>query len=861
MDLQSVRCLAHGLYCQAQKQSNYKALARSIKKLRNELEDADEALSGTTFRPEDIRVLEAASESKNILTNLDVVLHQDEGAYMSDTDELDAIVADFIADLAVVTHKLTETIKDLEQAQGKPGLSSTATTRGRRRHLSKSTASPDEVSRQTSFRSSTTSRTSHDPTKPSPERSKMAAIVESDALLPASPSDLEMQTWSLGRGSLQILHQAPAPDSASAPLPTISRANTGNSSILDLYQTPPKSESARAPRSDYDRHTDLSAGTSTADLIDTRKYARQVEFPTALQPKDLHRKGRTFADGHAPLLNPHPPASYQSQQQTQHHAEGALPAKPHHHIKKVDANVPPPPRVSDDRVSSINRRAQLVTPRAPYSLMSSQSSIRQLHPNLGLEDDQAAGPSRKSQSSEALPTALLLASKLVAQEALPARSARLHEDDIRRALDSFNNKDWPTAELCLIGLLNQASGSQSYNMVRRIHHLLGVTASVQGRWQQALTQFLMVVRTPILGDSNLDEGDCSAAYWLGDTYCLLNRRAEALISYMIAEHSTLFRDTRRRQRILDEQKGCFPGPGTTSKEDWWRKWDIEAKKTDRSSRDSILNPRVLGFAAESLFLERAQVRAEAKKASKQQPMDQSHSRVMAFRVLGADAGSYELDYRLRVGSCAFDISRPWPLMFDPYFAVANVLRGRMLTKECDLLLVIRFDYSANVPKATRGLKTNFVAHDLRWLIVNIRECLASCNMTVSEVATTTSGPCFVARYAAVEKHIATMHFLTVSIFRQSFKSGFGVDIASDGLFSARIIRADWLYDKGVPCKETERIKAMILHHLETAAKCTGPAVITGDTDMQVTTRGRRKRVLLPSSRSSLSTGRPSVSSQ
>ncbi|KAF2765445.1 hypothetical protein EJ03DRAFT_354816 [Teratosphaeria nubilosa] len=863
MDLQSVRCLAHRLYCQAQNQSNYKALARSIKSLRNELEEADEALSGTTFRPEDIRVLEAASESKNTLNSLEMVLQQDEGAHTSSTDELDA-VADFIAELAVVTHKLSEAIKDLEQAQGKPELSLTETTRGRRRNLSKSTASAEAVSRQTSFRSSTTSRTSYDPTKSSPEQSKMPAIVESDVHLLMSPSDSEKQTWPLGRESPHNPHQTPASDPTLAPLDealsTISRANTGNSSILDLYQTPQPSDIARAERSGNNRHADLSACNSTVDLVGTRKGARQLEFTAPLQPRDLYAARRAFSDGHAPFVNPHSAMSYNSQEQARHYTLKALPAKPQDHVTKPDANVPPYPKVPDDRVSDIDRPLPLVTPRAPYSLMPPPSFIRQRHPTLGRDDDHAAGSLRKSGSSEALPTALLMASTLVSQETLPAPPTRLNEDDIRRTLHSFNNSDWPTAELCLEGLLNQALDSQCYNMVRRINYLLGVTASVQGRWQQALTQFLMVVRTPILGDSDLDDGDCSAAYWLGDTYCLLNRRAEAFMSYMIAEHSSLFRDPRRRQRILDEQKGCFPGSGTTSKEDWRLKWEVEAKKTDRSSPDCILNPRVLGFAAEILFLERAQIRAEVKKSSKQHMMDHSHSRVMAFRVLGADAGSYELDYRLRVGSCAFDNSGPWPLMFDPYFAVVNVLRGRMLTKECDLLLVIRFDHSANVPKATRGLKTNFAAQDLHWLIVNIRECLATYDMTVSEVASPTSGPCFIARYAAIEKHIASMHFLTISIFRQSFKSGFGVDIASDGLYSARIIRADWLYDKGVPCKETEKVRAMILQHLETAAKCTGPAVVTGDTDMQSTTRSRRRLGILPSSRSSLSSRRPSFSS-
>ena len=171
--------------------------------------------------------------------------------------------------------------------------------------------------------------------------------------------------------------------------------------------------------------------------------------------------------------------------------------------------------------------------------------------------------------------------------------------------------------------------------------MLGVLASVQGHWDKALTIFLSVIRTAIADDAYLDDGDCAAAYWLGDTYCLLNRPAEALTAYLLAEHGSLFRGTQLRQRVLAEQKACIAANAANGN-DWKLNWEREEKNVNRSALDSIMNPHILTTVVEQRLLDRARVRAEAKKDPKSHLLEQDHSRVMGFRVLGADAGDFQV---------------------------------------------------------------------------------------------------------------------------------------------------------------------------------------------------------------------------
>ena len=167
-------------------------------------------------------------------------------------------------------------------------------------------------------------------------------------------------------------------------------------------------------------------------------------------------------------------------------------------------------------------------------------------------------------------------------------------------------------------------------------------------------------------------------------------------------------------------------------------------------------------------------------------------------------------------------------MFDPFFSMANVVRGRLVSDQCDLLSIIKFDSNLNMPKAGRtNRKTSFIHTDLQWLITAIRSCLEAAHLTITETASPTEVG-FVARYptnlstTVGQERIATWNFLTISLRRQTStfggKPSYVVEVAVDGLYSARIVRGDMFVDKGVLRTETERVRLMILDHLAIAAK-------------------------------------------
>ncbi|KAK3065810.1 hypothetical protein LTR53_018011, partial [Teratosphaeriaceae sp. CCFEE 6253] len=107
----------------------------------------------------------------------------------------------------------------------------------------------------------------------------------------------------------------------------------------------------------------------------------------------------------------------------------------------------------------------------------------------------------------------------------------------RSAVEAWNAGRWKEAESEVGSLL---AASRDRDMARRMLHLLGVISSLKGEWEQALASFLSVLTLPLTEVSKKDAGDCAAAYWLGDTYSLLGRRAEALLAYTIAEQGPLF---------------------------------------------------------------------------------------------------------------------------------------------------------------------------------------------------------------------------------------------------------------------------------------------------------------------------------
>ena len=85
------------------------------------------------------------------------------------------------------------------------------------------------------------------------------------------------------------------------------------------------------------------------------------------------------------------------------------------------------------------------------------------------------------------------------------------------------------------------------------------------------------------------------------------------------------------------------------------------------------------------------------------------------------------------------------------------------------------------------------------------------------------GTWFVVRYSFMESKFATTHYFSIAVFKQAlkFKSGYGVEICPDGIFSARIIQSDAEHIKGVHVLESKRVKTLIREYLDNAVKPLG----------------------------------------
>lgn len=848
-----------------------------MRTLRNRLEEADEALSGTSFAPEDIRVLEAAGESKNVLNKLDAVLQRDEGQAAEDGEAEDT-AADLIAQFSVVAQKLSKALQDQEQVSGRADMLLAETRRKHESHVSASTASLEHnrgLSRATSERSYATSHSSYDPERMSPEPAKLPAIAEQKVMGPARILGFPASQPVVGDQKPAIMYSYA---NATKPLPR------DGSSVRDARNSPgpPSRSSSKAAVSDFSPDLRVGGGRFDAETARTGppQITRavtdpyQVNYVQAWPPQAaMPIPGQFIQPPFGSLRQPPLPTSLPNSLPGTPGPPPStvLPMRPQYYVANPDPGISQPVELPGDIGKGLSRGAGSTwhagSPQVAYILPQYAQTPQQQHPALryhyetsqsadgghlpnGMSPDQGQLHPEKgdiaptlrdtlsrteSTSSEAIPWVVRLASPPPVGSIGPTASTASVKSPFDSAqtdqlIEQWNQSDWTRAETTLQDLHRQAINLNQPDVARRLRHVLGVIASIRGHWQQALVSFLSVLRTTIVDDGTLDDGDCAAAYWLGDTYCLLNRPAEALIAYLIAEHGSLFRGTHLRQRILAEQKGCICiSTNSNSASDWKSSWEREERKVDRNAGDSILQPQMLAKAAEQKLLDRARVRAETRKDStKQHVLDQNHSRVMAFRVLGADAGSYDLDYRLKIGPSALDFSGPWPLMFDPFFAMANVVRGRLIVDTCDLFSLIKFDTSLRMPKAgSRNKKTWFNHPDLQWLIVTVRECLTSLKMTMSEIASPTEC-CVIARWSASSSvnerektpgKIATINFLTISFSRAGFgKSGYILDVADEGLYSSRIIRGDWKYDKGIATAETDRVRRMILEHLNTAAK-------------------------------------------
>ena len=316
----------------------------------------------------------------------------------------------------------------------------------------------------------------------------------------------------------------------------------------------------------------------------------------------------------------------------------------------------------------------------------------------------------------------------------------LDAERIERICQCWNNQLWEQADAYLMGHLESLIETNRPTAARRVRHLLGVCASFRGQWQRALTLFISVLHTPIKSIDELDAGDCAAAYWLGDTYALMNRRTEALLAYCIAEQHHSSHDAAAaslHKCLTSDQHAVQLG---LSKADFKVRWAQEALNGHEAAEDTILHPNIVTQDAARACLNTKQGR------SRTITTDPTTDGSRASLLFSLDKSSMEFKHYQRMNLTHQSFMTPylWPMPYDPTFAMDHVSRGRLIAYECDILEVFRTNPEAKVPRngpLGLGRMDCFTCNDLEWLIINVRDCLRTLEMDWSEVANV-EGVCF-----------------------------------------------------------------------------------------------------------------------
>lgn len=440
------------------------------------------------------------------------------------------------------------------------------------------------------------------------------------------------------------------------------------------------------------------------------------------------------------------------------------------------------------------------------------------------------------------------------------------EQRIQAIVAAWNQHDWAAAEKPLLAfhdrLLRRGAGEQA----RRVRHLLGVCASFQGKWSLAMRRFLSVLRAPVQDLELLDDGDCAAAWWLGDTYALLNRRKEAWLAYSLAAQAPQFRRPGSSEiwTALAADKEIV-GAGVP-RADFEAAWDQQRAYPHSYSRDSLLNVAIVPPRAALLALQSVQAHHDTRHYS-----NSKHNRADGLRVAATElrpaksraaAPSPAAAWCDRPQPAAIDASHlsgigAWPLPFDPFFTVANAYRGRSLEREGDILEYHRRTLASAGPDAaltaaaaggggpgggpaklksrrTLGLRDgfDFSAENLAWLVLAVRGVLRELEFSFVEEA----GPdalAFRCGYCLVRRGFATIYYFSILVAPRPPRgppgrkspASWGIKFAPDGLSSARMVGnyANKNHERGVPTTERHHVCELVVERLEKAKKAAAAA--------------------------------------
>jgi hypothetical protein len=837
-----------------------------VRTLRNKLEEADDALDETSIRPEDIDVLQAAGESRKVLNRLERAIQNQQDLPLRTVHSGDDTAANFLNDIDEVTRKLCTALEALERSNGTIGLllndaslgdrsstqtpkspSSMTTISEDSKAMSTASSSWSFSSKRTSLshRLSVNSETpsSHDRNPPeekqvSPPRTMAGTytpLADRRRTAPALGSDrwstqfayFDPMSVDIDSASSMILggglSPRPPPHSPARIGTPVSNTTEPPSAATRLSLDNPMSDSdSYVARSASLRGTPMYFGTERTNRLTSSASLRYSQ-----KSPRLPQTSRQTSDEATPRILVTP--------------MNAIPVLEAPTYQQVRASIdiastlaPEEPAPAEHSSNSLSRRTSRIRDRIlARSAQAARSRYRIVNPekdDLNRTDSAREADSPASSSSlsstyspaemrertfggftpslykiQSLPTTRVADEE---QDGDAVADSELDQEIMSAIISSWNSSQWDQAKHNIEILASRHSDRSDTRLVRRLQHLLGVIDSVNGQLDQALGHFLAVFSVPIGDAAQLDVGHCTATYWMGDVYALLNRKTEALLAYAVAARNPLFENLEwlpLQQQVLAEKEACRSGGVKTGVN---ISLDHESHDEDTGAADSILDSRIVGRD-----VARAIMQADIQPSSRECPkLDARQSRAMALHDFGKQSGPWQDLHKLELDASAFDPSSAWPLPFDPFFVLETVRQHRLSTPESDLL---RCGLSAaKIPKKSR---LTFSCQDLRWLIVTLRACLTRLEIEWSE-AVIEHGPRFLARYKVAGTGIATSHFFSIPIYRLSFRPGYGVDICPDGIFSSRIQDVDAKSEKGEQLEEVKRVRKMIKEGLETAAK-------------------------------------------
>lgn len=145
----------------------------------------------------------------------------------------------------------------------------------------------------------------------------------------------------------------------------------------------------------------------------------------------------------------------------------------------------------------------------------------------------------------------------------------------------------------------------------------------------------------------------------------------------------------------------------------------------------------------------------------------------------------------------------WPVKFDPWFNLAAVAREKCVVSNCNLLTFFHSNADKKIP--TRPT----LAHE------NVRRCLEIMEMEWEEVERHT-GPAFAVRYSFIQNRLELTRYFSISLFRKSVRSGYGIRICPQGVGSSRLPAR--YVEVEIQRLELKRLRQLIREFMEYSAR-------------------------------------------